>query len=141
MPVSRLTILGLVFASCAAQAISGTEPTNATQPAVATSATSQAVSLRRADGERGGDRQREGTRLTDVVGRFELAGDRITFYPAGGKDSFRVLENLALERVGQVLNETRARHEWTVSGTLTEFRGANYLLLSKAVVKSTAEPR
>jgi hypothetical protein len=142
MPVSRLTILVLVFAGCAAQATAGNEPTNVTQPAVAASGATQAVSLRRAhDGERGGDRQREGTRLTDVVGRFELAGDRITFYPAGGRDSFRVLENLALERVGQVLNETRARHEWTVSGTLTEFRGANYLLLSKAVVKSTAEPR
>jgi hypothetical protein len=83
-----------------------------------------------------GERQREGSRLTDVSGRFELAGDRIMFYPAGGRESYRLLENLALERVGQVLTESRAKQEWTVSGTLTEFRGANYLLLSKAVIKA-----
>ncbi|WP_425614656.1 hypothetical protein NA78x_004530 [Anatilimnocola sp. NA78] len=100
------------------------------------------VALRRVqDGERSGERQREGTKLTEVVGRFELAGDRITFYPNGSRDSYRVLENLALERVGQVLSESRARQEWTISGVLTEFRGNNYLLLNKAVVKSAGEAR
>jgi len=100
------------------------------------------VAMRRVqEGERAGDRQREGTKLTEVVGRFELAGDRITFYPNGGRESYRVLENLALERVSQVLSESRARQDWTISGVLTEFRGNNYLLLNKAVVKSAAEAR
>ncbi|QDU30120.1 hypothetical protein ETAA8_52390 [Anatilimnocola aggregata] len=108
----------------------------------AVAAQTRPVSLRRApEGERAGDRQREGTKLTDVTGRFELAGDRITFYPSSGRETYRVLENLSLERVGQVLSESRARQEWTVSGVLTEFRGTNYLLLSKAVVKSAVDPR
>lgn len=96
------------------------------------------VALRRAgESDRAsGERQREGTRLTDVSGRFELAGDRITFHPASGRESYRLLENLALERVAQVLSESRAKQDWTVSGTLTEFRGANYLLLTKAVIKT-----
>ncbi len=105
------------------------------------SETRQIAHRRAGAGEPGsGERQREGTRLTDVVGRFELAGERVTFYPANqgaaGKESYRLLENLALERVGQVLSESRARQDWTISGTLTEFRGANYLLLQKAVIKS-----
>ena len=104
-------------------------------------AATRPVALRRAgEADRAsGERQREGTRLTDVSGRFELAGDRITFHPSSGRESFRLLENLALERVGQVLSESRAKQDWTVSGTLTEFRGANYLLLTKAVIK-TAGP-
>ena len=102
---------------------------------------SRPVAMRRAgeNDRASGERQREGTRLTDVGGRFELAGDRITFHSASGRESYRLLENLALERVGQVLSESRAKQDWTVSGTLTEFRGANYLLLTKAVIK-TASP-
>ena len=96
---------------------------------------------RRLDGPRNGERQREGTRLIDVAGRFDLAGDRVTFHPASEKEHYKLLENLALERVGQVLSESRARHEWTVSGVLTEYRGTNYLLLQKAVIKSAGEPR
>src|SRR5688572_5701642 len=100
------------------------------------------VAHRRSVDERpNGDRQREGTRVTDIAGRLEIAGDRVTFFPAGGRESFRLLETLALERVAQVLSESRARQEWTISGTLTEFRGANYLLLTKAVIKSTAETK
>jgi hypothetical protein len=75
--------------------------------------------------------------LTDIHGRFELSGDRVTFFPGAGRDSYRLLENLALERVAQVISESRTRQEWMVSGTLTEFRGANYLLLTKAVIKSS----
>lgn len=100
--------------------------------------TTRPVALHRAgeNDRASGERQREGTRLTDVNGRFELAGDRITFQPAGERESYRLLENLALERVGQAISESRAKPEWTVSGTLTEFRGANYLLISKAVIKA-----
>jgi hypothetical protein len=82
------------------------------------------------------ERLREGTKLTDVVGSFQSAGgDSISFSREGGKESFRVLENLALQRVGQALeNNLNARH-WVISGVITEFRGANYLLLTKAVVQ------
>lgn len=96
---------------------------------------------RRAENARSAERQREGTKLTEVSGRFEFAGDRVTFHPANEREHYRVLENLALERVGQVLGETRAKHEWTISGVLTEYRGVNYLLLQKAVIRPAAENR
>ncbi|HEY2411364.1 MAG TPA: hypothetical protein VGI40_03940 [Pirellulaceae bacterium] len=80
------------------------------------------------------ERLREGTKLVDVVGTFQSAGgDSISFSRDGGKESFRVLENLALQRVGQAL-DLNAKH-WVVSGVITEYRGANYLLLTKAVVQ------
>jgi hypothetical protein len=126
MLLPRLILLSLFVAA----AVTAEEPTAAP--------VAKPVALRRATDERGsGDRQREGTRLSDVNGRFEMAGDRVTFFPNGGRESYRLLENLSLERVAQVITESRARQEWTVSGTLTEYRGANYLLLTKAVIKTT----
>lgn len=82
-------------------------------------------------------RLREGTKLTDVAGQFDFSGDRIAFFPANSKDSYRVLENLALERVSRILGESRNKPEWSVSGVVTEFRGVNYLLVTKAVIKTT----
>jgi hypothetical protein len=108
---------------------------------VPTTPVARPVAHRRTEDRASGDRQREGTRLTDVTGRFEIAGDRVTFFPTAGRESFRLLENLSLERVAQVLSESRSRQEWTVSGTLTEFRGANYLLLTKAVIRAQAEAK
>lgn len=86
---------------------------------------------------RPGERLREGTRLVEVVGTFQAIGaDGITFSPRGSKDSYRVLENLALERIGRTLDETRGTRMWVVSGLITEYRGANYLLVSKAVMQA-----
>ena len=78
-------------------------------------------------------RLREGTRLTDINGRFEVAGDRVSFAATELAESLRVLENLALERIARILAENRASPEWTISGTVTEYNGANFLLLTKAV--------
>lgn len=87
------------------------------------------------------DRLREGTRLTDEMGTFQsIGGDSVSFSPSknGNKDAFRVLENLALQRVGQVLEGNKGARQWTVSGVITEYRGANYLLLTKAVQGDSA---
>jgi hypothetical protein len=82
------------------------------------------------------ERLREGTRLTDIKGAFvSIGADSVTFSPKGGKDSYRVLENLALQRVSQQLDENRGHRQWVVSGLITEFRGSNYLLVTKAVVQ------
>ena len=81
------------------------------------------------------ERLREGTRLTDVVGSFQSIGnDNVSFALGGNKDSFRVLENLALQRINQVLDENRGPRQWIVSGLITEYRGNNYLLVTKAVI-------
>jgi hypothetical protein len=45
-----------------------------------------------------------------------------------------VLENLQLERILRTLAESRAQRQCIVSGVITEFRGANYLLVTKAVI-------
>jgi hypothetical protein len=82
-----------------------------------------------------GQRRREGTRIVEQAGKFEFVGDRIAFFPTGESDSFRVLENLAAERIVRLLGESRGQQDWLVSGTLTEFRGSNYLLVTKAVIR------
>jgi hypothetical protein len=88
-------------------------------------------------GARFGERLREGTRLVDVVGTFQPVGaDGITFSPQGSKESYRVLENLALERIARALDESRGVRLWVVSGLITEYRGSNYLLVSKAVMQA-----
>src|SRR5437763_1286636 len=72
------------------------------------------------------ERLRENTRLVDVAGTFQaIGGDSVAFQPSGGKDSLRVLENLALERISRSLEDNRGS-KWTVSGLVTEFRGSNY---------------
>ena len=79
--------------------------------------------VRRKDDEKLGERLREGTRLNDVPGSFSSAGDRVTFHPDGGKgESYRLLENLALERISRELGRLAARSNWTVSGMVTEYR-------------------
>ena len=55
----------------------------------------------------------------------------VTFSPEGSKESYRVLENLALQRVVQVLEDNRGPRKWVISGLITEYRGSNYLLLTK----------
>jgi hypothetical protein len=81
-------------------------------------------------------RLREGHVLTDVQGTFDTAGNRMQFRPADGSSSLRVLENLALERVTRILEETRSDRLWLVSGTVTEYRGENYLLITRVVLTS-----
>lgn len=90
--------------------------------------------------DEGGKRLREGSRLIDAQGRFDSTGDRWAFYRADSDESFKVLENLALERINKVLEETRAsdKPQWIVSGTMTEYAGSNYLLVTKAVIKPVA---
>jgi len=102
----------------------------------------RAPAVRRKDDDKLGERLREGTRISDVSGSFQFSGDRASFHPDGKGDkgeSFRVLENLALERIISELGRARGTLQWTVSGTVTEFKNANFLLVTKAVVQSQPE--
>jgi hypothetical protein len=88
-------------------------------------------------------RAREGTRLLRQLGKFRTTGDRLTFHPASSELQYLGLENLALERIGKVLLERHGESEelqWEVTGTFTEYRGTNYLLVTHAVLK-TKPPR
>jgi len=82
------------------------------------------------------DRLREGTELVDVTGHFKLTGDRATFYLADGSARFNGLENLTLERVSTVIAEDPTPMERIVTGKITEFKGNNYLLITRAILKA-----
>jgi len=80
-------------------------------------------------------RIREGTRI-EKTGYFKATGDGVTFYSADEKLRFRGLENLMLERVARTLQGAGEQLQWDITGTVTEFRGSNYLLITHAVLKT-----
>jgi hypothetical protein len=82
-------------------------------------------------------RIREGTSLVEQAGVFQKAGDRITFFTSDGQSRFVVLENLQLERVSRAIGDNLPPPQWTVSGSVTEYCGANYLLVERAALRST----
>jgi hypothetical protein len=81
-------------------------------------------------------RQREGTAMVDVPGYFKLTGDRATFFPASGDIHYMALENLNLERIATAISDIPEQIPWVVSGTITEYRGTNYLLVTKAILQN-----
>ena len=87
-----------------------------------------------------GDRVREGTPL-ETQGSFKLTGDRIMFYASSDNRRFGTLENLNLERISKAVSESSETLEWSVSATVTEFQGTNFLLISRAVLKSKPQRR
>lgn len=80
---------------------------------------------------------REGTQLESQLGHFKVTGDRLTFYAAGGTYRVIGLENLNLERISRMAKDSLSMLEWNVSGTITEYRVINFLLVERAVLKST----
>jgi hypothetical protein len=86
-------------------------------------------------------RLREGTQLRDVTGRFRQRGDSLLFIDDKNRE-INGLPNLNMERVLRMLKTVEEPESiaWSVSGTITEFSGENYLLISRAVYKSAAPP-
>ena len=82
------------------------------------------------------ERIREGTELKDVLGYFTITGSRVTFIEAEGGNRFAGLENLNLERISKMISRAPKQMDWEVSGEVTEYRGANFLLVRRAVLKS-----
>lgn len=101
---------------------------------------SQPLALDQGQEQGDGYRMREGLKLKDQIGQFRDTGGRITFYPLGPRVSLTVLENLALERVYGELEKRGEQRKWSVSGVVTEYRGSNYLRITRAVLKPKALP-
>jgi len=80
---------------------------------------------------------REGTKVENVLGYFKVAGDRAEFESEDGKQRFGGLENLLLERVVHAASDNRDLL-WSVSGTITEYQGQNFILVTYAKVKTQA---
>jgi hypothetical protein len=84
-----------------------------------------------------GRRIREGTVLTDQPGTFQLVGKRLVFAIHSDGRQLGALENLTLERVVRLMQQTAVPQTWLVSGTVTEYQGTNYLLIDRAVLHRT----
>lgn len=84
------------------------------------------------------NRVREGTKLTDAPGYFTITGSRVTFIEAESGTRFAGLENLNLERISKMISKAPRQMDWNVSGEVTEYRGANFLLVRRAVLKTGA---
>jgi len=86
-------------------------------------------------------RIREGTTIHDQTGYFRSDGDGATFVTDEGVE-LGGLPNLNLERIVRTLKTTDEAKSirWSVSGMVTEFSGRNFLLISRAVYKSTPLP-
>jgi hypothetical protein len=84
----------------------------------------------------GNRRLREGTELVEHVGHFETAKERLVFVSEQGGIRFVGLENLNLERISQTIANSPSQLIWKISGSVTEFRGTNYLLVRRALLKT-----
>lgn len=82
---------------------------------------------------------REGTAVVDRLGSFTVQGERVSFQAQDESLNVLVLENLALERIVRQVTETPKVLVWSVQGTVTEFRGANFLLITRAQLKPTSQ--
>ncbi len=87
----------------------------------------------------GKGRLREGTELQEARGYFRFVDDRVVFFRSNGVARYIGLENLNLERIVSEITNNPTQLEWTVVGTITEYRGANYLVVRRAVL-SRATP-
>lgn len=77
---------------------------------------------------------REGTRV-ELVGTFHGGGvEAISFRPQKGDQTYRVLENLSLQRVAKVLAVNK-RRLWQITAEVTEYENSNFLILRRVVVK------
>ncbi len=93
-------------------------------------------SAARVEGGQVNGRWREGSRLVDQHGYFKVSNEHVTFISSDSKLRFDALENLAVERIARTIGDSPDQLEWSISGTITECRGSNYLLISQAVLKS-----
>ena len=86
-------------------------------------------------------RIREGTAIIDKAGFFRQDGEGATFVTEENYE-FGALPNLNLERVVRTLKSSDEVESirWSVNGVVTEFNGRNYLLINRAVYKSSLPP-
>ncbi|MEW4451963.1 hypothetical protein AB1L30_04680 [Bremerella sp. JC817] len=84
--------------------------------------------------EKKSKRLREGAEVVDTKGSFEWIGDRLSFNLDGEQVSLKILENRMMERVVQTQESSTGELVWVVTGTVTEYRGGNYLLMTHVVL-------
>lgn len=130
--------LGMAILCCAGLGAGAHVALNAQEPAPRVTPPS---AERGEQGEAAKFRLREGTTLVDEIGRFRPDGDGAIFLAQAGHELI-ALPNLNLERVVRTLkgSDEAESIRWSVNGTVTEFNGKNYLLLKRAVYRSSSPP-
>jgi hypothetical protein len=75
---------------------------------------------------------REGTRIESSVCECRSDGNRLSIKLDNNESrSLIALENLAAQRVLQAATEDSKDSSWSITGTVTEFQGRNYILLER----------
>jgi hypothetical protein len=83
---------------------------------------------------------REGTQLADQLGVFRKTGERLVFCASKANQRFIALENLNTERIARTIATSPLPMEWRVNGMVTEYRGNNYLLIDRAILRGVRDP-
>jgi hypothetical protein len=78
-----------------------------------------------------GTKQREGTRVSGLVGDFKETGRRWTFHSETSDLTYRILENQSLERITKAIQEDPQDRHWKIAGELTEYLDENFLLIDR----------
>ena len=135
-------LIALIFAFAFLHDHSSAVDSSGTRQASPSQARPRTTSNQKKSGENTERRLREGTQIRGESGYFRLDGDDgATFVTESGHE-FGGLPNLNLERVVRILKNAEDSEyvRWTVSGTVTEFSDRNFLLISRAIYKSIAQP-
>ena len=80
---------------------------------------------------------REGTRIEGAAGAIRRGASRFIFAEADNRRELLLLENLALERLARLIERSNRSIACYATGTVTEYRGVNYLLLERTVLIAT----
>jgi hypothetical protein len=89
-------------------------------------------SARSLDGQSGAKIHREGTRLDQKALTFRTENDRL-MVQIDPDHAIQVLENLGAQRIYRANQDDPEDNQWSITGSLTEFEGRNYLLIEQAV--------
>lgn len=80
---------------------------------------------------------REGTQIEGAAGAIRRVESRFIFTETRNARELLLLENLALERLARLIERSNRAISCYVTGTVTEYRGVNYLLLKRTVLDTT----
>lgn len=129
-------LLSAIVIALSLRSVTAQEPTAAATSAKTTTSENAATVNTGIDGYQTNGRWREGTRLHQVHGVFSTNGERLQFTTIDGKVQILVTENLLAERVLRSTQESSDPLSWIVQGTMTEFKGTNYLTLNYATIQA-----
>ena len=79
----------------------------------------------------GGFILREGTQVDSRTAICRSSGDRLILEIDNFPKQIVALENLSAQRVMEALYTDPNDRYWSITGTITEFRGSNFMLLQK----------